>query len=328
VQQDEAKEAEIPPASVADAESPVAVAGIAPAINTEVEPAVMPDSEFVPLTQKPSDEAVIAIAPPKQKKNEALPVARLIRRAKKAEIIKTEIPGLASYQAPEAIDEADHADSTLEAITIETPHDINPDVVVSEAYEPPVALVDDGAETAVADEPGDEQAQTFETFMSEQMYDMEESLTLETVQARAPDQPVEETLVQLAVCLAEGEESLAIKEVKEILHELEEVLQACRFEEDGEASYNVTPELVEKTLLLLSALGYEDPEEALLEFIESHGTDYWLQAMEYICQQMDSDDRWQLLNSSGIEDDVERLRQGAFYWLARNWSTIRIMTRN
>ena len=53
----------------------------------------------------------------------------------------------------------------------------------------------------------------------------------------------------------------------------------------------ISPEVTNKLLHVLQAIGYENPQATLQEFIKSHNLEYLLQAIKYLAQLHNSADR-------------------------------------
>lgn len=146
----------------------------------------------------------------------------------------------------------------------------------------------------------------------------EEVIPLEAIVEQADEQPLEQTLVQLAqyltVALQEKSKPLdnadtaeqpieiapeqgeQLNEFRHILQDIAEVLPRSYYidEETGEQHIKITPELTEQLLLLLAWVGYEHPREVLVEFVRVHGLTYLLQALQYMYQLIDVDERKEL----------------------------------
>jgi hypothetical protein len=148
---------------------------------------------------------------------------------------------------------------------------------------------------------------------------------IETITAQANDQPLEETLMQLAFCLSEASEGLEepseesqsaqqlLKDVKDILHQLITVESNVEQAEQP----RLTPDLTQKLLLLLGTIGYHDPQAALLEFVEQHNFEYLVQAIGYLGQLSKHYDRQEFLlskltasSSVAIADEPTTTRLG------------------
>lgn len=142
-----------------------------------------------------------------------------------------------------------------------------------------------------------------------------EPIALEVIQEQADEQPLEQTLLQLVEHLSGSVEAQGQDALREAIYEVEAALPACYATgETGEIKLQVTPEMIEKLLILLRALGYQHPSEALLRFVAKYDVAFLLQALEYICR-LDNDINRQntLIASSAADttdDDSARLRLG------------------
>jgi hypothetical protein len=153
----------------------------------------------------------------------------------------------------------------------------------------------------------------FETFMAVQPVN-EEPVTLEVIQNRAEEQPLEQTLAMLVEHLAETGGETEQDVIYEIIGEIKAALPACYvYAETEEREIHITPEMTGKLLIFLKALGYEQPSEVLISFVGHYDLTFLLQALEYICQ-LNDDNRQEFLLASSIaatdDDDNTRLRLG------------------
>lgn len=119
-------------------------------------------------------------------------------------------------------------------------------------------------------------------------------LSVESIRVSANEQPLDETLVQLALILQEAQPEN--EEVVTILRDLSEIL----FETDEETektpeTIRLTPEVTSKMLALIHLLGYDDPEKALLDFVASRDLQFLAQTMQYLTQLADEDEQEELL---------------------------------
>lgn len=161
------------------------------------------------------------------------------------------------------------------------------------------------AKTVPREEP--EPAPDFEAFLALQP-EPEESIPLEIIVEQAPKQPLEQTIVQLAQYLSDTlqqtQEGAELSdepmpelsghgELRAIVQDIAEILPSCHSvnEENQEKRIQITPEMTQKLLVLLRSLGYERPREVLVEFVRLRGLTFLLQALEYMCQQGNKDER-------------------------------------
>ncbi len=147
-------------------------------------------------------------------------------------------------------------------------------------------------------------------------------MPLETIIEQADEQPLEQTFVQLAHYLADTlqesqiadvdtakvsdetvpEQSKQFIELRAILQDIAEVLPLSYYvdEETSEQHIKITPELTEQLLLLLRSLGYEQPKEALVEFVRVYGLTFLLQAIQYMCQLSNTIEQQEFLASTSV----------------------------
>jgi hypothetical protein len=121
-----------------------------------------------------------------------------------------------------------------------------------------------------------------ETFMGEKPDD-EEPITIEAIQERvAAEQPLEETLVELAELLSQLD-APELEELRNLVKEIEAILPAGFKEAEPITAEHVTTELTEKILNLLRQIGYDDPREVLISFVKAYGFVFLFQALDYVC---------------------------------------------
>lgn len=133
----------------------------------------------------------------------------------------------------------------------------------------------------------------------------EEPVTLEVIQQAVveEEQPVEETLVQLAHYL-EGraaqpeiagkleETGPEMQEIIQIIQEISEELEmVIPHAEPAETKPELTPELTEKIIILFKAVGYKQPEHALQALLDKYDLDFVIEALKYLRQLSDSGQR-------------------------------------
>lgn len=162
-----------------------------------------------------------------------------------------------------------------------------------------------------------ESVHRFEAFISAQPAS-EKQMGLEGIQNQANEQALEQTFHQLVEYLSVTEELEEVEsnDLLEIMYAIEEVLATCDLAQSVDVlkeKEKITPEMTEKLLTLLETLGYQNPSEVLVTFVDMHGLTFLIEALEYIYQ-MNSDDRALLI--SGVStardenDDSRRLRLG------------------
>jgi hypothetical protein len=83
------------------------------------------------------------------------------------------------------------------------------------------------------------------------------------------------------------------------LKEIETELPNCYIAQENEKSkLRITPKMTEKLLILLNQLGYENPKEVLLNFVNKFGVSFLLQSLTYFCRQPYDDERKEILVQS------------------------------
>ncbi len=118
------------------------------------------------------------------------------------------------------------------------------------------------------------------------------SPNIEAILEHAADQPLQETLLQLGHHLAEFPDDTTTTELRTALKAFSEAVSST---DTGPATLEqrlvITPELTDKLLALLRAVGYRNPLEALTEFTAQHSLDFLLDAAEYLYQLLDDKNR-------------------------------------
>ena len=116
---------------------------------------------------------------------------------------------------------------------------------------------------------------------------------IETIIAGANKQPLEETLVQVSFSLVEtSSQDYDLSNLESVLKDvMEELGQDSTDSVIEGAEQVITPELTQKLLVLLRAVGYEDPREVLVDFVSQHSLEFLLQAIRYLYQLLDDDRR-------------------------------------
>lgn len=112
---------------------------------------------------------------------------------------------------------------------------------------------------------------------------------LETILSSVNEQSLEETFAQLSFYLAEVSQD---SEQIYIETALRDVVEAFSQNTAGsvaqETKVAITPELTQKLLMLLKAVGYENPREVLVEFITQYSLEFLFQAIRYLYQLTDN----------------------------------------
>lgn len=121
---------------------------------------------------------------------------------------------------------------------------------------------------------------------------------IDKIVTEAADRPLEETLVQLSYYLAEAgtEPTDKSRQINKALKELADILPPSLAEYKGqELQAVITPEMTQKLLILLRAVGYDNPREVLVGFVERNDFEFLLQAIRYLYQLSDKATQQELL---------------------------------
>jgi hypothetical protein len=173
-----------------------------------------------------------------------------------------------------------------------------------------------------AETPRPVQPETFEELVRVEAEAGEKPGDIEELTSDAAGRPLEETFARLALYLAESDKAVRDSDgtapqaaetteaaetaqvIEEALRSVAELLPArsaaelADKDEKSEEKPRVTPELTLKLLTLLRAVGYDRPEEVLLELIRRHSFEFLAQAVHYLYRLCDDDNRWELARST------------------------------
>jgi hypothetical protein len=116
-----------------------------------------------------------------------------------------------------------------------------------------------------------------------------EAVNLETIILCAADQTLEETFTQLASYLTETADAGNDETLFEVTAEGMVVRELLRDILEKTEPLRITPEITQKLLVLLRAVGYEDPQEALLKFVADHSPEFLLLTVRYLYQLANED---------------------------------------
>ncbi len=151
-----------------------------------------------------------------------------------------------------------------------------------------IALFNDNAEPQPV-------TNNFERLMSEQVVP-ETVPSFETIQeSAAAEQPLENTLIELAWLLAEvpdADEGLTLI-INELVAAIGETDLATP---EAAAIVQITPEITEKLLAFLELLGYENPSEILVAFVTQHNLELLYEAIRHLAQLMNPVKSQEFLN--------------------------------
>lgn len=220
------------------------------------------------------------------------------------------------------IKEEDQLELLFEPETIETFQQLTALITDKEAYE----ITPPDTEQVVADTSMEFETRTyiemlvavdFENFIASQPAAEEPlPLTLEVIQEQANQHPLEQTLVQLSIYLSELDET-GLGVLAPVIKDIEKLLPACYVYKEttrSELKPHITPEMIEKLLALLRILGYQNPREALMSCVSRYNLVFLLQALEYISQLNNVENKKDFLITSATsisaDDGIIQLRLG------------------
>lgn len=156
-------------------------------------------------------------------------------------------------------------------------------------YLVPEAAIEDETETTEKVEINLFEKLVTETTLPEKMPEVEE------IVRNANDQPLKETLIQFSHYLSEKSEI----ETEISSQSLEQIVDAVRdvmiMLEASNEKQPLSPELTQKLLALLRAVGYKNPGEALIRFVTQHDLEFLLQAVRYLYQLSNPDNQQEFL---------------------------------
>lgn len=147
----------------------------------------------------------------------------------------------------------------------------------------------------------------------EPRFDDDQPTPLELIIEHANEQPLEQTLSQFVKHLSsEKTETPELNVVTEILNDLEKILPDSY--QEKEIVNQITPEITEKLLELLNALGYEEPKKALISCVAEHKIEPLIMTLQNIAK-FNEDKRREMSLLSMVftatdDDDSSRLRFG------------------
>ena len=148
---------------------------------------------------------------------------------------------------------------------------------------------------------------TFENFITSQS--VIEEVSLESIKEQASEQPLGQTLVQLAECLAKSaEDDERLESLMVLIKDIEKALPNCYIgKEPEETKLQITPEMTDKLIALLRELGCQNPREALLTMISKCGFEFFIQSLTYLYPLTDENNRKEFLSisvpASGSDDN-------------------------
>ncbi len=145
----------------------------------------------------------------------------------------------------------------------------------------------------------------------------EETIDIETIVTNANEQPLEETFAQLIELLEGG--SFDSTDVMSAIKDFSKAFAYSNREHSTEREeLLVTPAITQKLLDLLRAIGYENPQEALLGLISRHDLEFLVQAMRYLAQLANPDNQHEFLRSNPVSHTFKYVIEPAATRLGRS----------
>lgn len=283
------------------ATAPIKIEAAKPAEVSRHEPISLAKPKAVEVPLQETIPARPAAAEIKPLESESEPLEIVVEKDRIENKAEAEMPAneAAAYEiddAPQAaMDQPEEPDEPEMFLSVATDSEEHNPASADELVQVPAieisAVADAIAGLDANPAPETEQFTDFETIIADQPAS-EEPVNLESIREQADAQPLEQTLAQLVEYLSEPAEKEipGHKAIWEILHDVEMALPATYDSRDSQQSTEtepkpqITPEMIEKLLILLRTLGYQHPHEALISFIKLHGLAYALQAITYMCQ--------------------------------------------
>lgn len=116
----------------------------------------------------------------------------------------------------------------------------------------------------------------FESYIDDQA--QEETVpTIELIRAEADDQPIEVSLSKLVALIAESS-----PQNETLIAEIFELTEMFVVPEDETSTIKFNPEMLSKILSLLELIGYETPEQSLLDLVTRYDLAFLISAMMYL----------------------------------------------
>lgn len=175
--------------------------------------------------------------------------------------------------------------------TLEVASAILPDEEIMDIYQQLIDLSKvteevEGQDLAVPEqeEVADPVINSFEVFI-DSILQPEEPLGIEEIKKHADDQPLEETLAELAAYLTDAAESSAEETIVGLLQELNEEIE----------QEQITLEITRKLLVLIQEIGYENPQQALIEMVSRHDLEFLVQSIRYLYHLANEDNQQEFL---------------------------------
>lgn len=131
---------------------------------------------------------------------------------------------------------------------------------------------------------------------------------------RFGEQPLGQTLAQLAVVIEAGPRNEILIQLPQIKEQIERTLDFFDIDQTSpEAKHQLSPEMVRSLLELLRTLGYHNPEQALIEFAQVNSLGFLSHALRFLRQLSQDDQNQEFLASSSrqvLNDETVSVRVG------------------
>ncbi|HSX47630.1 MAG TPA: hypothetical protein VLF63_02545 [Patescibacteria group bacterium] len=109
----------------------------------------------------------------------------------------------------------------------------------------------------------------------------------------ASDQPIEQTIIQFSDLIKlkelENDDLEFLQEVKDFIEKIKPkvLIESTKLE--------LTPELTDTLIKLFKSLGYQEPTEALINYIEKYGLNFLLQGIQYLYQIINKNSQFEFI---------------------------------
>lgn len=123
---------------------------------------------------------------------------------------------------------------------------------------------------------GNDIVKVFEDYINERP-DIETPMSIEDIQTQAENQPLEVSLQQLVLLISE-----ALPENEALMAEIFAITDTFETIKDETSTIKFDQAMLSKILLLLKLIGYEAPEQSLLDLITRHDLRFVISAIRYL----------------------------------------------
>lgn len=138
----------------------------------------------------------------------------------------------------------------------------------------------------------------FESYINDQP--VEETVpTIDQIQAKAENQPIEESLGQLVSLIVEASTSN-----EALIAEIFELTEIFTADEEKTSVIKFDPEMLSKILSLLELIGYANPEKSLLDLVARYDLRFLISAMRYLHELTDPRNRQEFSISNFLKPIV------------------------